>query len=113
MSETGNRRLSVIMNTDGVVTFKSTKSSLWPVLLMINELPFSERYFLYASEFITDQQLHRKLPKNMILAGLWYGGEKPSMQLFLKPIIEELSELETTGFIIIVTISFYLSLSRS
>ncbi len=33
---------SVILITDGVVTFKSKKSSIWPVLLMIN--PFSERY---------------------------------------------------------------------
>ena len=33
----------------------------------------------------------------MILAGLWYSKEKPTMQLFLKPIVEELSKLETSG----------------
>ncbi len=33
----------------------------------------------------------------MILAGLWYLNEKPNMQLYLKPIIEELSKLETIG----------------
>ena len=38
------RSLSFTLNTDGVVVFKSTKYSIWPVLLMINELPFSERY---------------------------------------------------------------------
>ena len=36
--------ISVILNTDGVEVFKSTKVSMWPVLLMINELPFTERY---------------------------------------------------------------------
>lgn len=35
--------LTLLLNTDGVVLFRSTSHSLWPVLLMINELPFSER----------------------------------------------------------------------
>ena len=40
----GNEQsISLILNTDGVVVFKSTNSAIWPVLLMINELPFSER----------------------------------------------------------------------
>ena len=38
-----NKNLSVILNTDGVVVFKSTNLSMWPVLLMINELPFAQR----------------------------------------------------------------------
>ncbi len=39
----------------------------------------------------------RRQPKNMILAGMWFSGEKPPMQLYLKPIVEELSTLETSG----------------
>lgn len=38
----------------------------------------------------------------MILAGLFYSNEKPRMQVFLKPIIEELSKLETAGLLIVM-----------
>lgn len=31
--------ITVILNTDGVVVFKSTNYTIWPVLLMINEHP--------------------------------------------------------------------------
>lgn len=43
--------------------------------------------------------VHRMQPKNMILAGVWVASEKPPMQLFLKPIVEMLSSLETQGLI--------------
>jgi hypothetical protein len=36
-------RISAILNTDGISVFKSTNYSLWPVLLMVNELPFTVR----------------------------------------------------------------------
>ncbi len=36
--------LSAVLNTDGVAVFKSSNQSFWPILLMLNELPFSERY---------------------------------------------------------------------
>lgn len=39
-----DRNISVVLNTDGVVVFQSTNLSIWPVLLMINELPFPQRY---------------------------------------------------------------------
>ena len=32
--------ISLLWNTDGIPVFKSTKSSLWPMLYTINELPF-------------------------------------------------------------------------
>ena len=38
------RNISVVLNTDGVPVFQSTNYQIWPVLLMINELPFAERY---------------------------------------------------------------------
>ena len=39
-----DRNISVMLNSDGVVVFHSTSLSIWPVLLMINELPYSQRY---------------------------------------------------------------------
>ena len=35
--------VSLLINTDGVQIFKSSKYSLWPIWLLINELPPSER----------------------------------------------------------------------
>ena len=36
--------LSFILNTDGVAIFRSSKKSMWPVWLVLNELPPAERY---------------------------------------------------------------------
>jgi hypothetical protein len=41
----------------------------------------------------------RRLPKNMILAGLWFDSKKPPMHMYLKPIFEQLVDLETTGLL--------------
>ncbi len=40
-------KISLVLNTDGVAVFKSTNFSVWPLLLMINELPFHERCDLH------------------------------------------------------------------
>lgn len=36
--------ISFTLNTDGALLFQSSSCSMWPVLLMINELPFNERF---------------------------------------------------------------------
>jgi len=38
--------VSFILNTDGVAVFRSSTRSLWPVWLVINELPKQLRYVL-------------------------------------------------------------------
>lgn len=63
--------------TDGVQVFKSSKTSIWPIYLRINELPYKFRI--------------RK--ENTILAGLWYGVEKPSPNLFFSSLRPELELL--------------------
>ena len=55
--------------------------ALWPILLMINELPFK----------------HRKLRENMVLSVLWFGPTKPLMTTFTKPLQKSLKDLQS-GF---------------
>ena len=35
--------ISFTLNTDGIPVFKSSNVSLWPIYLIINELPFNMR----------------------------------------------------------------------
>ena len=70
--------ISFTVNTDGIPVFKSSKTSVWPIFLMVNELPYKMRS-------------NRDF---MILAGLWYGSDKPSMNLFFDPLMQSLTELE-------------------
>lgn len=72
--------VSMLFNTDGISVFKSSNYSVWPILATVNELPPHLR------------------KEHMILAGLWFGNEKPYMNTFLKPFVTELNELGTTGF---------------
>ena len=73
--------LSLTWNLDGVSGFRSSKFSIWPLYLIINELPYHLRV----------------LKENTLFAGLWFGEMKPNMQLFLKPLTMELSALESNG----------------
>ncbi|XP_069103063.1 uncharacterized protein [Argopecten irradians] len=65
-------------NTDGVPLFKSSKTSMWPLYLAINELPYKMR----------------RNPENLLLVGLWIGPKKPEMLTFLQPFINDLEQLE-------------------
>lgn len=69
--------ISLMWNTDGVPLFKSSKFSIWPFYLAINELP----YYL------------RLRPQNVIFAGLWFGPKKPITHLFINAFKEDLRRL--------------------
>lgn len=71
--------LSLAWNTDGGPIFKSSKSSMWPVMCMINELPMKMRR------------------ENIMLTALWFGEYKPDMSVFLKPFVDECNVLSSTG----------------
>lgn len=74
--------LSFTFNTDGVNIFKSKKkSSLWPLLMVVNEVP----------------KEHRFKRENMIVAGLWYGTD-PDFSMYLKPFIDDLRDLNKNKF---------------
>ena len=40
---TNPANISFVLNTDGVSLFKSSETSIWPIFLVINELPASIR----------------------------------------------------------------------
>ena len=70
--------ISFLINTDGAPVFKSSKVSIWPVYLMINELPL----------------IQRRKKENIIFAGLWFGDRKPIMLSYLEPTFDALNKLE-------------------
>lgn len=73
--------ISLTWNTDGIPIFKSSKVSLWPLYLTINELPIKQRV----------------KTENMILYGLWFGESKPFMPGFTKPLVNTLKDIEENG----------------
>ena len=81
LSEKFPYNISFTWNTDGVPVFKSSKFSLWPMYLMINELPYKQRV----------------KKENMLLCGLWFGENKPFMASFTRPLLKSLKVLEENG----------------
>lgn len=79
---TERNNISLLGNTDGVSIFKSSAFSVWPVYVVINELPPNLRF--------------RR--ENRILCGLWLGKAKPNFTTFFKPFTEEIWKLCTEGF---------------
>ncbi|KAJ1519037.1 hypothetical protein ONE63_011280 [Megalurothrips usitatus] len=65
--------------TDGSPLFTSSKCSIWPISLAINELPPVMRM------------------RNLLLPGLWFGTQKPPMDLFLEPFVNHMQEI-SVGF---------------
>ena len=66
--------------------FKSSKVSLWPVYLVILNLPANIR---------TNSE-------NVILCGVWVGPTKPVMKLLLDPVMQCIQQLSTLGLDIIM-----------
>jgi hypothetical protein len=71
--------LTLMMYTDGAQLFNSSKSSVWPIVFAINELPFTKRF----------------LPHNLILGGLWYSPIKPNFNTFMLPLFDSFQKLKS------------------
>ncbi|KAG0444718.1 hypothetical protein HPB47_013467 [Ixodes persulcatus] len=69
--------LTITFNTDGSPLYKSSRSSVWPIQLIINELPPTVRF------------------DHCALAGLWFGSTHPDMGLFMTKFVEEVTSLDT------------------
>lgn len=52
MSRANPANVSLMCNSDGVEVFKSSKFSIWPLWVVINELPPMERYARILQLFI-------------------------------------------------------------
>lgn len=78
----GDNDITLQWNSDGVQLFKSSMSSIWPILVTINELPY---------------RLRRQ---HILLAGIWFDtSTKANMNIFLQPFVDELIDLHNNGFI--------------
>ena len=74
-----SNNLSLSMNCDGAPVFNSSTMSIWPVQLILNELPPHLR------------------KKHVTMAGLWFGKNKPPFFSFLSPFTKEMSNLASDG----------------
>ena len=72
----------LIVNTDGVQPFHASKHSIWPVYLMVCNLPPNIR-------------MNEKF---ILLAGVWFGPKKPkNISLVLQPVIDKIKILSDKG----------------
>ena len=76
-----NNNFSLIFNTDGVPLYTSSGISIWPVYLVINELPPNQRFS----------------KKNMVLWGTWQGQGKPAFQSFFQVFVKDMVDLKLNG----------------
>jgi hypothetical protein len=76
-----NLNLTVTLNTDGVNLYSSSKTELWPMFLVVNELSPSIRF----------------ARENIMLAGLWQGKGKPPFKILLQSLSEEINHLSNNG----------------
>ncbi|KAM7284938.1 hypothetical protein ISCGN_031936 [Ixodes scapularis] len=67
--------LTLTMNTDGARVFNSSKSSLWPLQCVVNELPIALRW------------------SNVLLCGLWFGPGHPDMTMYLEQFVQEVGQV--------------------
>lgn len=73
--------VTLTFNTDGVPLYDSSKVGIWPLLVMVNEIPYKQRI------------------EKLMLAALWFGPKKPNMNCFLIPFVKTMNELSSTGVV--------------
>ncbi len=72
--------ITLTWNCDEVPIYNSPICSIWLIQFTLNELPYTQR------------------KENVIVAGLWFGPEKPKMNTFLKPFIDDCCDLAQNPF---------------
>ena len=93
--------VSFLCNTDGMQVFRSSSYTIWPIWLVINELPAHVRYAMVQAIvhkiFKSYLLLCRFTKRNMLLAGLWFSKTKPTVTTFLRPLMSTMNELYQNG----------------
>jgi hypothetical protein len=77
-----SQTITLQLNADGAKVFKSSKFDVWPLMAIINELPY---------------RLRRSY---VILLALWYGDKKPPANAFLDWAMDQLKNLMTNGIVV-------------
>ncbi|KAH7939180.1 hypothetical protein HPB52_008075 [Rhipicephalus sanguineus] len=72
--------LTLTFNTDGAPVFESSKNSIWPIQVLINELPVALRW------------------QNIALSGLWFSKSHPPMHMFMAKFAEEVRSIGTLAW---------------
>ena len=75
----------LMISINGIAIFKSSTVSLWPVALVVLNLP----------------PAIRMNSKNIILGGFWIGPSKPDTKSLLGPVVEGIHDLSTKGLEIV------------
>lgn len=75
-------RISFTLNADGTPLFSSSNTSIWPIQLLVNEVPIMQR------------------GDKLVLAALWFGKKKPDMSIFLDVFVEKMEGLAQNGFVL-------------
>lgn len=89
-----NSNVTSLFNTDGISLYSSSHIELWPIFLVINELPPGKRFSR----------------ENMLLVGIWQGKGKPPFKQYLEAFSTDMNELYRTGIEISVGKTFTVKL---
>ena len=74
----------IIFNTDGISPFKSSRTTIWPIIIAFSNLPPKARMN----------------KDNLIVVSLWVGLCKPKMDILFQPLIDLLRKLSCSGITI-------------
>lgn len=67
--------VSAVFNTDGAPKFECSQYSIWPLYLMLNELPQQQRM------------------NQLLTCGLWFNKKKPDMSILLNSFVDVMNRL--------------------
>ncbi|KAL1431476.1 hypothetical protein MTO96_002247 [Rhipicephalus appendiculatus] len=87
--------LTLTFNTDGAPVFESSKNSIWPIQVLINELPVALRW------------------QNIALSGLWFSKSHPPMHVFMAKFAEEVRSIGTIAWASAGFLNYTLLLGQS